>query len=259
MGWSLQGGLNTEYASDFMQRNRGKIHCIFRDNLLPNLIRDLDALHLSEPASPPHPRWRLHSKQLLEQFKEMRVEGRKTLFSALVDCAKGFLSAEERDQMANIIQPDPAPPSPVTRNTSPVVTTVGGTPLTAVSQLPVTTVPISLPVSTAAIVVTTTVTPVTTTPVVVITTVSPPVVSAAPVNVTPQGGMVSSTHWTVPSIMEVTETITVVMASGVSVPSPASATGTFPITPAVSGVFPPASQSQPVLGTFITSSGNTCQ
>ena len=76
---------------------------MFHDNLLPNLIRDLYALHLSEPASPPDPRGRLDSEQLLEQFKEMRVEGRKTLFSALVDCAKGFLSAEEKDQMANVI------------------------------------------------------------------------------------------------------------------------------------------------------------
>ena len=53
MGWSIQGGLHTEYSSDFMQRNRGEIHCVFHDNLLPNLIKDLDALHLSEPASTP--------------------------------------------------------------------------------------------------------------------------------------------------------------------------------------------------------------
>ena len=44
MGWSLQGGLYTKYTSDFMQRNRGEIHCVFHDSLLPNLIRDLDAL-----------------------------------------------------------------------------------------------------------------------------------------------------------------------------------------------------------------------
>ena len=120
-------GLHTEYASDFMQRNRGKIHCVFHHNLLPNLIRDLDALHLSEPASPPHPRERLDSKQLLKQFKEMRVEGRKTLFSALVDCAKGFLTAEERDQMDNFIRPDPAPLPPAITTTAPVVTMAGGT------------------------------------------------------------------------------------------------------------------------------------
>ena len=47
MGCSIQGGLHTEYSSDFIQRNRGKIHCVFRSNLLPNLIKDLDALHLS--------------------------------------------------------------------------------------------------------------------------------------------------------------------------------------------------------------------
>ena len=97
MGWSIQGGLHTEYSSDFMQRNRGEIHCVFHSNLLPNLIKDLDALRLSKPASPPLPRGRLDHKHLIEQFKEMRVEGRKTLISTLVDCAKGFLTAEDRD------------------------------------------------------------------------------------------------------------------------------------------------------------------
>ena len=158
MGWSLQGGLHAEYASDFMQRNRGKIHCVFCNNLLPNLIRDLDVLCLSKPASPPHPRGRLDSEQLLEQFKEMRVEGRKTLFSALVDCAKGFLTAEERDQMANFIRPDLAPLPPATTTTTPVVTMAGGTPLNAVPQLPITTSSASLLVTTTAVVVTAAVT-----------------------------------------------------------------------------------------------------
>ena len=58
--------------------------------------------------------------------------------------------------------------------------------------------------------------------------------------------------------MEVTETITVVMTSGMLVPSQASATGTLSVTSAVSEIFPPLSQSQPVSGTFITPSGNTC-
>ena len=107
MGWSIQGGLHTAYSSDFMQRNRGEIHYMFHDNLLPNLIKDLDALCLSEPASPPRPRGKLDQEQLIEQFKEMRVEGRKTLFSTLVDCAKGFLTAEDRDRIANLIRPDP--------------------------------------------------------------------------------------------------------------------------------------------------------
>ena len=111
IGWSIQGRLHTEYSSNFIQRNRGKIHCMFHDNLLTNLIKDLDALRLSEPASPPHPRGRLDCEQLIQQFKEMRVEGRKTLFSTLVDCAKGFLTAEDRDQMANFIRLDPTPPA----------------------------------------------------------------------------------------------------------------------------------------------------
>ena len=114
MGWSIQGGLPTEYSSDFMQRNRGEIHCVFCDNLLPNLIKNLDALRLSEPASPPKSRGRFNHEQLIEQFKEMRVDGRKPLFSTLVDCAKGFLTAEDRDQMANLIRPDPAPLPQVT-------------------------------------------------------------------------------------------------------------------------------------------------
>ena len=76
LGWSIQGGLHTEYSSDFMQRNRGEIHCVFNNNLLPHLIKDLDALHLSEPASPPQPRGRLDHEQLIEEFKKMRVEGR---------------------------------------------------------------------------------------------------------------------------------------------------------------------------------------
>ena len=75
-------------------------------------------------ASPPWPRGRLDHKQLIEQFKEMRVEGRKTLFSTLVDCAKGFLTVEDRDQMANLIRPDPAPLPLVTSTTAPVVTTI---------------------------------------------------------------------------------------------------------------------------------------
>ena len=159
IGWSIQGGLHTEY-SDFMQKNRGEIHCIFHDNLLPNLIKDLDALCLSEPASPPHPRGRLDHKQLIEQFKEMRVEGRKTLFSTLVDCAKGFLTAEDRDEMANLIRPDPTPLPPVTSTTTSVVTTIGDMPLNAVPQFPVTTAPVSLPMTTIAVVVTAVITPV---------------------------------------------------------------------------------------------------
>ena len=66
--------------------------------------------------------------------------------------------------------------------------------------------------------------------------------------------MVSSTQQPVPSVMEVTETITVVTACGGSI---LSAAETFSVTSAVSEIFPPASQSQPVLGTFISPLGNS--
>ena len=251
MGWSLQGGLHTEYASNFMQRNRGEIHCAFCHNLLPNLIRNLDALHLSEPACPPHLRERLDSEQLLKQFKEMRVEGRKTLFSALVDCAKGFLTAEERDQMANFIRPDPAPLPPAITTTAPVVTMAGGTPLNAVPQPPVTTFSASLPVTTAAVVVTAAGTPITTTSAVVVTTAAPPVTSVVvslvasviPVSITPREGAVSSAQQTLAPVAEVTGATTTVTASGVSVtPQMSSGAAIFPAFPSVSGTFSSAPQ-----------------
>ena len=216
MGWSIQGGLHTEYSSDFMQRNRGKIHCVFHHNLLPNLIKDLDALHLSKLASPPQPRGRLDHEQLIEQFKEMRVEGRRTLFSTLVDCAKGFLTVEDRDQMANLIRPDPAPLPPVTSTLTPVVTTIGDMPLNAVPQLPVTTTPASLTMTTIAAVVTTVITPVmTTTLAVVMTTAITPVAPAAPIDVTPQGGTVSSAQQITTPVGEAVGAITTVAVSEV--------------------------------------------
>ena len=146
----------------------------------------------------------------------MRVEGRKTLFSALVDCAKGFLTAKDRDQMANLIRPDPAPLPPVTTTAAPVVTTVGGMSLNAVPQLLVTTTPVPLPLMTAAVVVTAAVTPVMATPTVAITTTVTPVTSTVPVNITPQGGVVSSAQQTVTPVGEVTGAIASVMASEVS-------------------------------------------
>ena len=223
MGWSNQGGLHTEYSSDFMQRNRGEIHCVFHDNLLPNLIKNLDALRLSEPASPPQPRGRLDHEQLIEQFKEMRVEGRKTLFSTLVDCAKGFLTVEDRDQMANLIRPDPAPLPPVTSTVTPVITTIGDMPLNAVPQLPVTTTPASLTVTTIAAVVTTVITPVmTTTPAVVMTTAITPVTPAAPIDVMPQGGAVSSAQQITTPMGEVAGAITTVAVSEVPAHTPSA-------------------------------------
>ena len=251
MGWSIQGGLHTEYSPDFMQRNRGEIHCVFHINLLPNLIKDLDALRLSKPASPPQPRGRLDHEQLIEQFEEMRVEGRKTLFSTLVDCAKGFLTAEDRDQMANLIRPDPAPLPPITSTATPVMATIGDTPLNAVPQPPVTTTAVSPTVTTIAAVVTTVITPVMmTTPAVVMTTVIAPVTSAATTDVMPQGGTISSAQQITTPVGEAVGATTTVVVSEVPVTPQVPGSIAFPVIPSIPGTFLSASQSQPAVETF---------
>ena len=186
------------------------------------------------------------------------MEGRKTFFSTLVDCAKGFLTAEDRDEMANLIRPDPTPLPPVTSTTTPGVTMIADTSLNAMPQLPVTTAPVSLPVTTIAVVVTAFITPVTmTTPTVVITTAISPVTSAVPVNIMPQGGAVSSAQQTVTPVGEATEAITIVTVSEVPVTSQASSMVAFSAIPSISGTFPSNSQSRPVVGTFTTPSGST--
>ena len=258
VGWSIQGGLHTEYSSDFMQRNRGEIHCVFHSNLLPNLIKDLYALCLSKPASPPWPRGRLDHEQLIEQFKEMRVEGRKTLFSTLVDCAKGFLTVEDRDQMANLIRPDPAALPPVTSTATPVVTTMGGMLLNAVPLLPVTTTPVSLTVTTTVTVVTTVITPVTmTTLAVVMTTAITPVTSIVTMDVTPQGDAISSAQQVTTPMGEAAGATTTVVVSGVLATPQMPSSIAFPIIPSIPGTLPSASQSQLLGETFTTPLGST--
>ena len=218
---------------------------MFRSNLLPNLIKDLDALRLSEPASPPQPRGRLDHEQLIEQFKEIRVEGRKTLFSTLVDCAKGFLTAEDRDQMADLIRPDLAPLPPVTSTTMPVVATIGDTPLNAVPQLPVTTTPVSLTVTTIAAVVTTVITPVMmTTPAVAMTTVITLATSAATIDVTPQGGLISSAQQITTPVGEAAGATTTVIVSEVLGTPQVPGLIAFPAIPSIPGTFPSTSRSQ---------------
>ena len=159
--------------------------------------------------------------------------------------------------MANLIRPDPAPLPPVTSTATPVVTTIRGMPLNAMPQLLVTTAPVSLPMTTIAVVVTAAITPVMTTPTVVITTAVTPVTSAVPVSITPQGGTVSCTQQTVTPVGEATEAVTIVTASEVSVTSQASSMVAFSVLPSVSGTFPSNSQSQPVVGTFTAPSGST--
>ena len=109
----------------------------------------------------------------------------------------------------------PIPPTTTAR----VLTTAGGMPLEAVSQPLVTTVPVSLPIVSTAVTVTATLTPATITLVVTTTTVAALAVSMAPMVVVPQGGAVGSTVHFVSPVVEVTEAITVVMTSGVPIPS----------------------------------------
>ena len=105
--------------------------------------------------------------------------------------------------------------------------------------------------------ITATLTPATITAVMITTTAATLAVSMAPMAVIPQGGAVSSTGQFVSPIVEVTEAITVVMTSGVPIPSHSSAAGTSSGTPAVPRVFPLATQSHPMSGTSITPSGHT--
>ena len=189
----------------------------------------------------------------------MRVERRKTLFSTLVDCAKGFLTAEDRDQMANLIRPDPAPLLPVTSTVTPVITIIGDMPLNAVPQLPVTTTPASLTMTTIAAVVTIVITPVTmTTLAVVMTTAITPVTPAAPIDITPQGGTVSSAQQITTPVGEEAEAITTVAVSEVPATPQVTSTIAFPVIPSIPGTFPSNSQSQPAVGTFTIPSGSTC-
>ena len=189
----------------------------------------------------------------------MRVEGRKTLFSALVDCAKGFLTVEDRDQMADLIRPDPAPLPQVTSTITPVITTVGDMPLNAVPWLPVTTTPASLTVTTIAAVVTTVITPVMmTTPAVVMTTAITPVTPAVPIDVTPQGGTVSSAQQITTPVGEAAGTITTVAVSEVPAAPQVPSSIAFPVISSIPGTIPSNSQSQPAVGTFTTPLGSTC-
>ena len=186
------------------------------------------------------------------------MEGRKTLFSTLVDCAKGFLTAEDRTQMANLIRPDPAPLPPVTSTVTPMMATIGDTPLNAVPLPPVTTTPVSLTVTTTAAVVTTVITPVmTTTPAVVMTTAITPVTSAVTMDVMPQGGAISSAQQVTTPVGEAAGAATTVVVSEVLATPQMPSSIAFPVIPSIPGTFPSASRSQPVVETFTTPSGST--
>ena len=147
--------------------------------------------------------------------------------------------------MANLIRPDPAPLPPVTSTITPVVTTIGDMPLNAVPQLPVTTTPVSLTVTTIAAVVTTVITPVTTTtPAVVMTTVITPVAPAVPIDITPQGGTVSSAQQITTPVGEVAGAITTVAVSEVPATPQVPSTIAFSVIPSIPGTFESNSVSQ---------------
>ena len=134
--------------------------------------------------------------------------------------------------MANLIRPDPVPLPPVTSTVTPVITTIRDTPLNAVPQLPVTTTPASLTVTTIAAVVTTVITPVmTTTPAVVMTTAITPVTRAAPIDVTPQGGTVSSAQQITTPVGEAVGAITTVAVSEVPATPQVPSSIAFPVIP----------------------------
>ena len=111
--------------------------------------------------------------------------------------------------------------------------------------------------TTIAAVVTTVITPVTTTTLAVaITTAITLVAPAAPVDLTPQGGAVSSAQQTITPVGEVMGAITTVVVSEVPVTTQASSMIAFSVIPSIPGIFPSNSQSQPVVGTFTTPSGS---
>ena len=162
--------------------------------------------------------------------------------------------------MANLIRPDPVPLPLVTSTVTPVMTTIRDMPLNAVPQLPVTTTPASQTMMTIAAVVTTVtvITPVTmTTLAVAMTRAITPVISAAPIDVTPQGGTVSSAQQITTPVEEAAGAITTVAVGEVPATPQVPSTIAFPVIPSIPGTFPSNSQSQPAVGTFTTPSGST--
>ena len=112
--------------------------------------------------------------------------------------------------------------------------------------------------TTIAAVVTTVITPVTTTtPVVVVTTAITPVAQAVPIDVTPQGGTVSSAQQITTPMGEVAGAITTVAVSEVPATPQVPSTIAFSVIPSIPGTFPSNSQSHPAVGTFTTPLGST--
>ena len=86
-GWSIQGGLHTCYAEDFVTRRASDIPSVFKSSLLPGLVKEKDNLCLEEPAVPPHLHPRLTAEDLVNEFQQLNIEGTHTLFSAVIEAA----------------------------------------------------------------------------------------------------------------------------------------------------------------------------
>ena len=99
-GWSIQGGLHTCYAEDFVTRRADDIPSVFKSSLLPGLIREMDNLRLQEPAVPPRPHPRLTTEDLVNEFKQLNVEGARSLFSAVIEAARVHLDAKTMEKLA---------------------------------------------------------------------------------------------------------------------------------------------------------------
>ena len=99
-GWSIQGGLHTCYAEDFMTRRADDIPSVFKSSLLPGLIKEMDNLRLQEPAVPPWPHPRLTTEDLVNEFKQLNVEGARSLFSVVIEAARVHLDAKTMEKLA---------------------------------------------------------------------------------------------------------------------------------------------------------------
>ena len=99
-GWSIQGDLHTCYTEDFVTRRADDIPSVFKSSLLPGLIKEMDNLRLQEPAVPPWPHPRLTTEDLVNEFKQLNVEGAHSLFSAVMEAARVHLDAKTMEELA---------------------------------------------------------------------------------------------------------------------------------------------------------------
>ena len=76
------------------------IPSVFKSSLLPGLIKEMDSLRLQEPAVPPQPHPRLTTEDLVNEFKQLNVEGARSLFSAVIEVARVYLDAKTMEKLA---------------------------------------------------------------------------------------------------------------------------------------------------------------